>query len=105
MGLRPSAIRYYEASGLIPAPARRSGRRFYDRETIDRLRTMVVARELGFSIGEIKHLSAIDKDARREAAKTRASSLRVLIEQLEKTATRLDELSICDCALEGACRL
>lgn len=105
MGLRPSAIRYYEASGLIPAPARRSGQRFYDRETIDRLRTIMVARELGFSIGEIKHLSAIDPDARRAAARTRASSVRVLIGQLEIAAARLDELSSCDCALEGACRL
>lgn len=105
MGLRPSAIRFYEASGLIPAPARRSGQRFYDRETIDRLRTIMVARGLGFSIGEIKKLSAIGMDARREAAKARASSLRMLIEELETTATRLDELSGCDCALGDACRL
>ncbi|MGN6810513.1 MAG: MerR family DNA-binding transcriptional regulator, partial [Thermomicrobiales bacterium] len=29
-GLRPSALRYYEAAGLLPAPARVSGRRRYD---------------------------------------------------------------------------
>jgi MerR family regulatory protein len=30
MGLRPSAIRYYERLGLIPKAARASGRRRYD---------------------------------------------------------------------------
>lgn len=105
VGLRPSAIRYYEAAGLIPAPVRRSGRRLYDRQIVDRLRTIMVARELGFSISEIKRLSAIGVDARREAAKARASSLRVLIDELEITASRLEYLSGCECARGGACRL
>ncbi len=29
-GLRPSALRYYEEAGLLPAPARVNGRRRYD---------------------------------------------------------------------------
>jgi MerR family redox-sensitive transcriptional activator SoxR len=104
-GVRTSAIRYYEASGLLPAPARRSGQRLYDLEAVKRLRTIVVARGLGFSIREIKALSVIDIRARREVAQAKASSLRILIAELGTTATRLDELSNCDCVSGSACRL
>lgn len=102
-GVRPSAIRYYEACKLMPAPARRSGRRLYDREALDRLKTIMLARELGFSIREIKALSVIDTRARQDAARARASSVRLLIEELETTATRLETLSDCDCDYGNAC--
>jgi|CXWL01.1.fsa_nt_gi DNA-binding transcriptional MerR regulator len=104
-GVRPSAIRYYEACRLLPAPARRSGQRRYDRETMERLKTIVAARLLGFSIREIGDLSEMDIHAQREVAKARASSVRALIAELRTTAARLDELSNCVCASGGVCRL
>jgi MerR family transcriptional regulator, redox-sensitive transcriptional activator SoxR len=33
-GIRPSALRYYESIGLLPAPTRVSGRRRYDERTV-----------------------------------------------------------------------
>ncbi len=36
-GLRTSAIRYYEAAGVLPAPERSGGRRTYDESVISRL--------------------------------------------------------------------
>ncbi len=55
-GIATSAIRYYENEGLIPRPARRSGRRVYGAEIIDRLALIEVAKGGGFTIAEIKRL-------------------------------------------------
>ena len=58
MGLRPSAIRYYERLGLIPKAPRLSGRRRYDERVLERLAMVRFAQHVGFSIAEIKVLLA-----------------------------------------------
>src|SRR5690606_6632289 len=55
-GLAPSAIRYYEAEGLLPSPERRSGKRAFAQESVERLMVIKMARELGFSLEDIKTL-------------------------------------------------
>lgn len=57
-GLRPSALRYYERLGLLPAPIRESGRRRYDDAVLLRLRVIVFARGCGFTLREIGELFA-----------------------------------------------
>jgi MerR family transcriptional regulator, redox-sensitive transcriptional activator SoxR len=56
VGMRPSAIRYYESEGLLPPPARTSGWRRFEPATVDRLLVIRAARELGFSLPEIRLL-------------------------------------------------
>jgi len=56
MGLRSSAIRYYERLGLIPKAPRQSGRRQYDDRALERLAMVRFAQHVGFSIAEIKVL-------------------------------------------------
>src|SRR5438445_10837708 len=56
MGLRSSAIRYYERLGLIPKPPRVSGRRRYDDRVLERLAMVRFAKHVGFSVAEIKVL-------------------------------------------------
>jgi MerR family redox-sensitive transcriptional activator SoxR len=56
MGLRSSAIRYYEKLGLIPKAPRLSGRRRYDERVLERLAMVRFAQHVGFSIAEIKVL-------------------------------------------------
>ena len=60
LGVRPSALRYYESVGLLPAPERINGRRRYDgevlREVLDRLAVVRVAQQAGFTISEIRTL-------------------------------------------------
>jgi MerR family redox-sensitive transcriptional activator SoxR len=56
MGLRPSAIRYYERLGLIPKVPRLSGRRHYDERVLERLAMVRFAKHVGFSMAEIKVL-------------------------------------------------
>src|SRR6266498_908598 len=56
MGLRSSAIRYYERLGLIPKVPRVSGRRRYDERVLERLAMVRFAKHVGFSVAEIKVL-------------------------------------------------
>lgn len=104
-GVRASAIRYYEASGLLPAPERRSGRRRYDRDAAKRLEAILTAHRLGFSIAEIKRLAVADIHGWRQEAQAKSLCLKALIERLSANAAQLDELSKCDCATGSACRL
>jgi MerR family transcriptional regulator, redox-sensitive transcriptional activator SoxR len=56
VGLRPSAIRYYEQIGLLPPALRVTGRRRYDASVLHRLATIQRARQLDFTLDEIRQL-------------------------------------------------
>lgn len=56
VGLKPSAIRYYEQIGILPAAHRISGQRRYDETALYRLTVVQRARQLGFSLDEIRGL-------------------------------------------------
>lgn len=56
-------IRFYEREGLIESPPRRpSGYRAYPPETVQRIRFIRTAKELGFSLKEIGELLALRVD-------------------------------------------
>lgn len=55
-GIRPSALRYYESVGLLPAPKRVSGRRRYDEGTVQMIKVVQLAQQAGFTIAEIQTL-------------------------------------------------
>src|SRR5438477_3005963 len=56
IGLRPSAIRYYEQIGILPPAHRVSGQRRYDVTTLHRLVVIQRARQTRFTLTEIKQL-------------------------------------------------
>ena len=56
VGLRSSAIRYYEQMGVLPAAHRISGQRRYDEGALYRLVTLQRARQIGFTLDEIRQL-------------------------------------------------
>jgi MerR family redox-sensitive transcriptional activator SoxR len=56
VGLRSSAIRYYEQLGVVPPAHRVSGQRRYDEAALYRLVTLQRARQIGFSLEEIRQL-------------------------------------------------
>ncbi len=65
-------IRYYERRGLIPEPPRReSGYRQYSHETVDRIRFIKRAQELGFSLKEIGELLSLRLDPSTPAIEVR----------------------------------
>lgn len=55
-GVRPSALRYYESIGLLPAPRRVNGRRRYDALAVQLLSVVQLAQLAGFTIAEIQTL-------------------------------------------------
>lgn len=55
-GIRPSALRYYESIGLLPAARRVNGRRRYGPSTLQQLTVLRFARQAGFSIAELQTL-------------------------------------------------
>lgn len=57
-GVNPQTVRFYERKGLLPEPHRwpDSGYRDYDEEALRRLRFIRSAKEVGFSLREIKEL-------------------------------------------------
>ena len=56
IGLRASAIRYYEQIGLLPHAQRTYGQRRYDTTALYRLAIIQRARQLGFTLDEIRQL-------------------------------------------------
>jgi MerR family transcriptional regulator, redox-sensitive transcriptional activator SoxR len=54
LGLAPSAIRYYEAEGLLDAPRGPDGRRRYGPAELRTLAFIAVGRELGLGVGGIR---------------------------------------------------
>jgi MerR family transcriptional regulator, redox-sensitive transcriptional activator SoxR len=56
VGIRQTAIRYYEEIGLVRPPPRAGGWRRFTPEAVDRLRVIRTARELGFTLEEIQLL-------------------------------------------------
>jgi MerR family redox-sensitive transcriptional activator SoxR len=56
VGLRASAIRYYEQMGILPPARRTSGQRRYGLGTVHQLAVLRRAQEVGFTLDEIRQL-------------------------------------------------
>jgi Cu(I)-responsive transcriptional regulator len=62
-------IRYYEQTGLLPAPARTQGNyRSYGSDHLARLSFIRRARDLGFSIEQVRALLDLSDDRARDCA-------------------------------------
>lgn len=72
-GVSQRMIRHYGKIGLIPAPPRRdSGYRDYSEADVHTLRFIANARDLGFSIEEIRGLLGLWRDRHRASSEVRA---------------------------------
>ena len=105
-GLRASAIRYYEAQGLLPPAPRHGGKRVYDASILVRLSAIDLAKTAGFTLGEIRALvSAGGKPARvwkRLTAVKRAELDREMA-RLALMRTVLEKLDGCRCSTLEDC--
>ena len=55
-GVRASALRYYEDTGILPAAERVNGRRRYSEELVSLIEVARFAQSVGFSLAQIKQL-------------------------------------------------
>jgi MerR family redox-sensitive transcriptional activator SoxR len=110
-GLNVSAIRYYEAEGLLPAPPRVAGQRRYSDETLSRLGVIDVAKRAGFSLDDIRVLlDASDKGEPahhqlQELAQTKLPQVEELIRGAEVVRAWLKTATNCGCDTLDACAL
>jgi DNA-binding transcriptional MerR regulator len=62
-GVATSALRYWEALGLLPPPARVSGRRRYPPSTVALVGEILLLRDVGFTLRELKTFTAARSQA------------------------------------------
>ena len=92
-GVSAKMIRYYESVGLIPRSARReSGYRDYGPADIHRLAFVRRARDLGFSMDQIRDLLRLWSDRERSSAAVKAIALEHVTE-LKERARALNDMA------------
>lgn len=95
-GVRVQTIRYYESIRLIPEPGRTDGnQRIYGDEDVNRLKFIRHARELGFSLEDIRSLLAMSADPNRPCAEADSLAAKHLLDvtsRIERLTALKDEL-------------
>jgi MerR family mercuric resistance operon transcriptional regulator len=110
-GVGVETVRFYERRGLIDQPLKpeASGYRDYPSATVERIRFIRQAQDLGFSLREIAELLALQADPGTDCADVRARAAAKLddvfakIERLQRIRGALEEL-IAACPGRGAVR-
>lgn len=109
-GVGVETVRFYEREGLLDEPERRaSGYRQYEPEAVAVLRFIRRAKELGFTLKEIKGLLVLRLDASatraevRQQAKTKVADIEARIADLQRMRDMLLNL-IKKCHGDGAAR-
>ena len=110
-GVKVPTIRYYEQIGLLPRTERSSGnQRLYDQPAVERLAFVRHARDLGFSLEDIRDLLAMSDDPDRSCAaadqiagrqlaavNARLRRLEALRDELERMLAQCSSGRIADC--------
>lgn len=111
-GIAASALRFYEAQGLIQAGRSEGGQRRFSRATIRRVSFIRVAQQLGVSLTEIKealaslpeHRTPDEQDWAHLSAAWR-ERITARIRLLERLRDRLDGCIGCGCLSLKRCRI
>jgi MerR family redox-sensitive transcriptional activator SoxR len=102
-GLRASAIRYYEKSGLLPKPMRAGGQRRYDGAILERLAVLERAKDCGFTLEEVRTLfhgfrSDVSLSKRwQDLARQKIAELDALAERVTAMKELLERAQKCQC--------
>ncbi|MFC5262051.1 MerR family DNA-binding protein [Kribbella qitaiheensis] len=109
-GVNTETLRYYERRGLLTEPPRTpGGYRDYPAATLERLRFIKRAQELGFTLDEVEELLHLDTggpdscDAARALAEHRRADLERRIRDLQRMHDSLTDL-VATCELPRADR-
>lgn len=112
-GTKVETVRFYEKSGLLPVPSRTEGNyRSYDPAHLNRLSFIRRARDLGFSLDQVRTLLALSDDRNQSCAAidTIAKEHRVEVERkiadLQSLKTELDRMiDQCGCGVVADCHI
>ncbi|MBU42911.1 MAG: heavy metal-responsive transcriptional regulator [Spirochaetaceae bacterium] len=97
-GVNLQTIRYYERSGLLPAPERNeSGYRQYTENALVRIRFIKKAQTLGFSLKEIQELLRLRADENSQCKEVRE----LVASKIEELSERIIELKNAQATLQG----
>jgi len=103
-GVNVQTVRYYERRGLLAAPQRTpSGYRVYSDDTLDRLRFIRRAQELGFTLTEIEELLVLRLDPRTTASVVKARA-EAKIADVDRRIHDLERIKHALTHLAGRCR-
>jgi MerR family transcriptional regulator, redox-sensitive transcriptional activator SoxR len=111
VGLKTSAIRYYEAVGVLPEPERDSGQRRYTKRIVRQLQVIDIAKRAGFSLDEARMLLMTESDGLpayeqlRELANRKLPEIDALIERAQAMRGWLSAATGCDCQTLDVCAL
>lgn len=111
-GTTVQTIRYYEQSGLMPAPPRTEGRqRRYAQVHLDRLKFIRHARELGFPVDDIRELLRLSAhpdqpcDTADRIAAEQLAEVERKIKRLQALRKELKRMTACSHGLVRDCRI
>ena len=108
-GLRASAIRYYEKLGILSEPDRTGNQRRYPSDALNRLLLIRFARDMGFTLAEIKiFLSGLRSDAPvgprwRKLAHRKIQQVEASIRRSRQLKSLLEHLLQCRCPSLPVC--
>jgi MerR family redox-sensitive transcriptional activator SoxR len=111
-GVSASALRYYEAEGLVHAVRSEGGQRRYHRDVIRRVSFVRIAQEVGLSLDEIhealtslpEHRTPTQRDWHRLATSW-GPRLDAQIAKLQRLRDRLEGCIGCGCLSLQVCRI
>ena len=111
-GVATSALRFYEAEGLISSVRADSGHRRFHRDVLRRIAFIRVAQQVGLSLGDIRSALAMLPDARtpnkqdwERLSKSWRPRIEEQIAQLERMRDRLTGCIGCGCLSLQACKM
>ncbi|MFC5661941.1 MerR family transcriptional regulator [Kitasatospora misakiensis] len=109
-GLRPSALRYYESLGLLPAARREGGRRVWPAATLRRVALIRMSQRAGFTLAEIRGL--LDSSGTRGTtrqwralAERKLPELDLVVRQTQRLRDAVAACLACGCMNFADCEL
>lgn len=108
-GMRASAVRYYEKIGILPMANRVRGRRLYGEADMRRLAVIQRARQVGFSLQEIRELFSGFRPGTpawhrwQELSQRKLAELEASLRRIEAMKSLLERMGKCRCDALDEC--
>jgi DNA-binding transcriptional MerR regulator len=91
-GITKRTLHYYDKINLLkPTHLTGNGYRLYDRNSLEKLQTILFLKEMDFSLQEIKDILELSKEEQKQLLKNHSQTLLIKKQRLETIITALDE--------------